>query len=322
MAEEMTTAPICVEFPPPMPASPTATPEHIKDVNTRYHDAAAGEYDAKWGIDFGATGQEQVRLKLAKALGGPAGRSFGDGLEIGSGTGYFSLNLLQLGAIERLTATDISPGMLKRLSTTAEELGLEAETVATEAEELPFEDESFDLVFGHAVLHHIPDLDRAFAEFRRVLRPGGTIAFAGEPSRYGDRLAALPKRTGIAVAPLWRRLVGAEPRAVAEAEQSNGHALEGEVDVHAFAPADLRRLLARAGFEERRVGGEELLANAWGWGLRTVESTAEPDSVSWGWRSFAFRSYIALQKVDTRLLEPRLPAELFYNLLVSARKPA
>ena len=55
-----------------MPASPTATHEHIKDVNTRYHDAAADEYDAKWGIDFGATGQRQVRLKLSKALGGPA----------------------------------------------------------------------------------------------------------------------------------------------------------------------------------------------------------------------------------------------------------
>ena len=53
-----------------MPASPTATPEHIKDVNTRYHDAAADEYDAKWGIDFGDTGQEQVRQKLVKALGG------------------------------------------------------------------------------------------------------------------------------------------------------------------------------------------------------------------------------------------------------------
>ncbi len=46
-----------------MPASPTATPEHIKDVNTRYHDAAAHEYDAKWGIDFGDTGQEQVRAE-------------------------------------------------------------------------------------------------------------------------------------------------------------------------------------------------------------------------------------------------------------------
>jgi ubiquinone/menaquinone biosynthesis C-methylase UbiE len=305
-----------------MPASPTATPEHIKDVNTRYHDAAAHEYDAKWGIDFGDTGQEQVRQKLVKALGGRDGQSFGAGLEIGSGTGYFSLNLLQLGAIESLTATDISTGMLKRLATTAEGLGLEVETAQTEAEQLPFEDESFDLVFGHAVLHHIPDLDKAFAEFRRVLRPGGAIAFAGEPSRYGDRLAALPKQAGLLVAPVWRRLVRAKPRAVAEAEQSEGHSLEGEVDVHAFAPADLRRLLQYAGFEDRHVGGEELLANAWGWGLRTVEASAEPESVSWKWRNFAFRSYIALQKVDSRLLEPHLPAELFYNLLVSGRKPA
>ncbi len=304
-----------------MPASPTATPEHIKDVNTRYHDAAAEEYDAKWGIDFGATGQEQVRQKLVKALGGRS-ESFGAGLEIGSGTGYFSLNLLQLGAIQSLTATDISAGMLKRLANTAKDLGLEAETVRTEAEELPFEDESFDLVFGHAVLHHIPDLDKAFAEFRRVLRPGGAIAFCGEPSRYGDRLAELPKRAGLFIAPAWRRAVQAQPRAVAEAAQSEGHSLEGEVDVHAFAPADLRRLLRDAGFEDRHVGGEELLANAWGWGLRTVESSAEPDSVSWSWRRFAFNSYIALQKVDTRLLEPHLPAELFYNLLVSARKPA
>jgi ubiquinone/menaquinone biosynthesis C-methylase UbiE len=306
-----------------MPASPTATPEHIKDVNTRYHDAAAHEYDAKWGIDFGDIGQDQVRAKLVKALGGDDGQTFGDALEIGSGTGYFSLNLVQLGLIGKLTATDISPGMLDRLAATAKSLGLDqVSTVVTEAEALPFEDESFDLVLGHAVLHHIPDLDRAFAEFKRVLRPGGLIVFAGEPSRYGDRLAALPKRTGLVVAPVWRRLTGAHARAVAEVDQSEGHALEGEVDVHAFAPVDLRRLLERAGFEDRHVGGEELLANAWGWGLRTVESSAEPDSVPLRWRRFAFRSYIALQKVDTRLLEPHLPAELFYNLLVSGRKPS
>jgi ubiquinone/menaquinone biosynthesis C-methylase UbiE len=306
-----------------MPASPTATPEHIKDVNTRYHDAAAHEYDAKWGIDFGAIGQDQVRAKLVKALGGAHGQTFGEALEIGAGTGYFSLNLVQLGLIGKLTATDISPGMLDQLASTAKALGIDdVSTVVTEAETLPFEDESFDLVLGHAVLHHIPDLDRAFSEFKRVLRPGGMIVFAGEPSRYGDRLAALPKRTGTLAAPAWRRLTGAHARAVAEVDQSEGHSLEGEVDVHAFAPADLRRLLERAGFDDRRVGGEELLANAWGWGLRTVESSAEPASVPLRWRRFAFRSYIALQKVDTRLLEPHLPAELFYNLLVSARKPA
>ncbi len=305
-----------------MPASPTATPEHIKDVNTRYHDAAAHEYDAKWGIDFGDIGQDQVRGKLDKALGGAAGERFGDALEIGSGTGYFSLNLMQQGLIGRLTATDISPGMLEQTAATAERLGLgdAVTTVVTEAEALPFEDESFDLVLGHAVLHHIPDLDRAFAEFKRVLRPGGRIVFAGEPSRYGDRLAALPKRTGVLLAPAWRRVVGARERALAESDRSDGHSLEGEVDVHAFAPADLRSLLERSGFDERHVGGEELLANAWGWGLRTVESSADPGTVPFRWRKFAFRSYLALQKVDTKVLEPHLPAELFYNLLVSARK--
>ena len=97
-----------------MPASATASPDRIKDVNTRYHDAAADEYDSKWGIDFGPLGQEQVRAKLTKALGAEPRDPFADALEIGAGTGYFSLNLLQLGLAGRATATDISPGMLTR----------------------------------------------------------------------------------------------------------------------------------------------------------------------------------------------------------------
>ena len=228
-----------------MPASPSATPERIKDANLRYHDAAAAGYDSKWGIDFGPIGQEQVRAKVAKALGGWPESAFGEALEIGSGTGYFSLNLLQLGLIGRLVATDISPGMLGELAATAERLGLEVETEATDAERLPFEDESFDLVFGHAVLHHLPDLPAALAELRRVLRPGGTLAFCGEPSRYGDLLAAVPKRGAQLVAPLWRLLLGAPARRADPAERRDGHQLEPEVDVHAFAPGTLDADAAR-----------------------------------------------------------------------------
>src|SRR5947199_1389963 len=157
------------------------SPDEIREVNTRYHDAAAGGYDTKWGIDFGAVGQSQTLGKLEKALGTPAGH-YARALEIGAGTGYFSLNLLQRGVIGSAVATDISPGMLATLAENAGRLGLGVETVATEAEALPFADQSFDLVFGHAVLHHLPGLDRAFGEFARVLRPGGTIVFAGEPS--------------------------------------------------------------------------------------------------------------------------------------------
>jgi ubiquinone/menaquinone biosynthesis C-methylase UbiE len=304
-----------------MPASRSATPERIKAANLRYHDAVAAGYDSKWAIDFGPIGQEQVRAKLTKALGGWPESPFGEALEIGSGTGYFSLNLLQLGLIERLVATDISPGMLGELAATAERLGLEVETETTDAERLPFENESFDLVFGHAVLHHLPDLPRALAELRRVLRPGGILAFCGEPSRYGDLLAAMPKRGAQVVAPLWRLLLRAPARRADPAERRDGHQLEPEVDVHAFAPGRLDRTLREAGFGRVRIRGEELLASAYGWTVRTLEGTADPERVPDRWRRFAFRSYLALQRVDASLLEPRLPASAFYNLVLSARKP-
>ena len=306
-----------------MPASPTATPEHIRDVNERYHDLAAGDYDAKWGIDFGRLGRRQTRSKLRKALGEWPARPFEHALEVGSGTGYFSLNLMQEGAIRRLTATDISGGMLATLESTAAELGLEVATAQTDAESLPFPDASFDLVLGHAVLHHIPDLERALREFRRVLCPGGSIAFCGEPSRNGDRLAALPKRVGVVSAPAWRRLLGAGERAAngAGPGEPDDHHLEHEVDVHAFDATEVSGLLRDAGFEAVRVRGEELVANAYGWLLRTLESTARPEEVPERWRLFAFRSYLALQRIDTALLEPRLPPQLFYNLVLSARRP-
>jgi len=298
-----------------------ATPDRIREANELYHDAAASEYDSKWGIDFGEIGREQVRAKLSKALGGWPPEPFGDALEIGSGTGYFSLNLLQAGLIGHATATDLSPGMLRTLKRNASRLGVEVRTEQADAESLPFADGSFDLVFGHAVLHHIPDLGRAFAEFHRVLRPGGMLAFCGEPSRYGDRIAAVPKYAARLVSPLWRRAVGASARQRSTAQAKDGHQLETEVDVHSFSPARLQRLASEAGFGAIRIRGEELLANLHGWTVRTLEESAEPEQVPWGWRSFAFRSYLLLQRLDGRLLEPHLPPALFYNLLISARRP-
>jgi ubiquinone/menaquinone biosynthesis C-methylase UbiE len=302
---------------------PAAGADQIKDANVRYHDVAARDYDAKWGIDFGQEAARQVIGKLRKALGRePA--PFGRTLEIGAGTGYFTLNLLRAGLIEDAVATDISQGMLDSLSANADRLGLKVETVRAEAERLPFPDDSFDLVFGHAVLHHLPDLDAAFAELYRVLRPGGVIAFCGEPSRYGDRLASYPKRAGIRTAPLWLALMRVDERQNGDTSEEvlEHHHLEGSVDVHAFTPTQLSDLAGGAGFQRVRVTGEELAASWFGWLNRTLESTADPEGVPWAWRQYAFRGYLALQKLDRRLLEPRLPAAIFYNLLISAAKPA
>jgi ubiquinone/menaquinone biosynthesis C-methylase UbiE len=302
----------------PMPTALSA--DEIRDANTRYHDVAADHYDSKWGIDFGEMGASQVTAKVHKALG-HAPEHYARSLEIGSGTGYFTLNLMRAGLIDEATCSDISPGMLETLLSNAERLGLEVRTEAADAERLPFADQSFDLVLGHAVLHHIPDLARAFAEFERVLAPGGTLLFAGEPSRYGDRLARVPKRVAGELAPLWRRAIGAGPAPPAP-EGEEDAALEAVVDIHAFAPAELARVARGAGFEQVRVSGEELLANWFGWANRTLEASANPDDVPWAWRQYAYRGYLLLQGLDRRLLESRLPAAIFYNLMLAARKPS
>jgi len=305
-----------------MPAPASATADQIRAVNASYHDGAAAGYDAKWGIDYGQVGRQQVLGKVRKALGGLP--SFGRALEVGAGTGYFSLNMLQAGIVGEATCTDISPGMLAALEGNAERLGLHVATAACDAAELPFEDGSFDLVFGHAVLHHLPELERSFAEFHRVLAPGGTLFFAGEPSRRGDRIAAVPKRVAWKVSPAWRAALR-----LPKAPHLNGHArapgddhdLEGQVDVHAFTPQDLSRHAKSAGFEDVRVRGEELLANWFGWTNRGLEASADPETVPMAWRQYAYHGYIALQKVDRALLEPRLPPAIFYNLILSASKP-
>jgi SAM-dependent methyltransferase len=299
---------------------PTLTAEEIRDVNTRYHDVAAGHYDAKWGIDFGDLGAEQVLGKVRKALGEDAPSHFPRALEIGAGTGYFTLNMLRAGLIGQATCSDISPGMLSTLQANAGRLDLKVETEPADAERLPFADASFDLVFGHAVLHHIPDLERAFAEFARVLAPGGTIVFAGEPSRYGDRLAGVPKRAASAVAPVWRRAIGARPAPIAEGGAPDA-ALEGFVDVHAFAPAELARAAQSAGMVDVRVRGEELLGIWLGWSERTLEEQVERRDVSGRVWTSGEGGYLLLQRLDRSLLEGRLPPALFYNLMLSAHTP-
>lgn len=294
--------------------------EQIRDVNTRYHDGAAAQYDAKWGIDWGQVGADQVGQKLEKLLGRPL-PTFDRSLEIGAGTGYFTLHMLQAGIVREAVATDISPGMIEVLDANAARLGLTVESLVADAERLPFEDESFDLVLGHAVLHHIPDLARAFSEFHRVLRPGGVVLFAGEPSRNGDKIAAVPKRAAHRVSPLWRRAIKARP---AEHGHDDGgaenHALESQVDVHAFVPGELRAPIDAAGFTRVNVRGEELAANWFGWFNRGLEASARDEDVPWGWKMYAFKGYLFFQRVDRALLEGRLPAGLFYNLMVTATK--
>ena len=99
----------------------------------------------------------------------------GDVLEIGGGTGS---NLSYYGAgVESLTVTEPERPMLKRLERKVREQNSHAMILRAPAEDLPFEDASFDTVVSTLVLCGVDDQPRAVRELRRVLRPGGRLIF-------------------------------------------------------------------------------------------------------------------------------------------------
>ena len=96
-------------------------------------------------------------------------------LEIGGGTGA---NLSYYGeGVESLTVTEPEPPMLKRLERKAREQNSHATILRAPAEDLPFEDASFDTVVSTLGLCGVDDQPRAVRELRRVLRPGGRLIF-------------------------------------------------------------------------------------------------------------------------------------------------
>ena len=97
-------------------------------------------------------------------------------LELGCGSGFFLLNLIQAGVARRGSVTDLSPGMVKVATRNGENLGLDVDGRVADAEGIPYDDNTFDLVVGHAVLHHIPDVELS-------LREVVTGAQAGRPVR-------------------------------------------------------------------------------------------------------------------------------------------
>jgi SAM-dependent methyltransferase len=136
-----------------------------------FHDALAATLDAAV-----MPPQPLDRLDLAafRRIGDLAGRRV---LDLGCGSGDLTMPLVDAGA--RVTAVDLSAGMLAvararcaRFCRPLTDLAF----VAAAAEDLPLRDDSFDVVVGRFVLHHL-DLARAAAEIARVLAPGGIAVF-------------------------------------------------------------------------------------------------------------------------------------------------
>ncbi len=101
-------------------------------------------------------------------------------LDLGSGAGTDSLVAAQMvGPEGSVTGIDMTPEMLAKARAAAAEMGVRhVEFVESEAERLPFADESFDVVISNGVIDLIPDKDAVFGELNRVLAPGGRIQIA------------------------------------------------------------------------------------------------------------------------------------------------
>ena len=94
-------------------------------------------------------------------------------LEIGTGVGTDARALIRRGA--SYTGINIDAGSTATTSAALETFGLPGQVLQADATRMRFPDASFDFVYSFGVLHHIPDVQAAMREIRRVLKPGGEV---------------------------------------------------------------------------------------------------------------------------------------------------
>lgn len=301
----------------------------LRKANELFHDSESRRYDDKWGIRYDLENAIRVRSKFEKALGNtfpPVDKL----LEVGCGTGYVGLNLcLNEGLVREFHACDISQGMVDECARNAKDLGVTVRARQSELEKLVYRDEEFDMVIGHAILHHIPDIGAAFREIHRVLKPGGVCMLAGEPTMMGDRLGRLARRIAYDTLKYYSMMggyFGGVPARLREgpgpgADDHEVLELEKVVDIHTFKPAEVCRVAREAGFEEVRFESEELVSSFVGWITRTIDNSLTDDNLTFRYRYWAYNTYRRLTRLDERIYR-FVPSSWFYNMLLYARKSA
>lgn len=148
---------------------------------------------------MGASQQAGLADKRRQALAAASGEV----LEIGAGTGL-NLAAYPREGITRLVCTEPNPAMSRQLEARGGEAPAAVEVVAASAEQLPFEDASFDCVTGTLVLCEASSPPAALAEIARVLRPGGHYLFLEHVRSADHDHARMQDRW----APIWRRVSG------------------------------------------------------------------------------------------------------------------
>lgn len=161
-------------------------------VNKVFHDHECHYYDERFAIVHDARSARRARREVQALLG----RSLRDGevvLDVGCGTGWLAAGLRRSAPQTHVIGLDLSAGMIERARAAGAWPLVQGEAGGSEsAASLPIANSSVDLVVGRGVLHHLPDPVAALAEWRRVLKPNGTVVLSIEPTptveRHGDVL--------------------------------------------------------------------------------------------------------------------------------------
>jgi SAM-dependent methyltransferase len=167
--------------------------ERLQNEQT-FHDAQATARRHAWQRDpsiFQSTSEHYldhepwIRPALAK-LGALANKH---ALDFGCGHGMAAVALAQHGA--SVTAFDLSGGYVQEASHRAHANGVTIQAIVADGNHLPFASQSFDAIWGVAILHHL-DVERSALEIQRVLKPNGVAVFC-EPWG-GNNLLSLARR--------------------------------------------------------------------------------------------------------------------------------
>ena len=257
-----------------------------REVNRIFHDHECGYYDQRFAIHHDAHDGRLARREVERLLG----RRLRGGdvvLDVGCGTGWIAAGLRRSAPEVTAVGLDLSAGMLDRARAAGAWPLLRGDGTR-----LPVATGSVDVVACRGVLHHLPDVDAALREWRRVLRPGGAVVIGSEPTPAVDRHGGVLVRGLLRL--LRRPLTPVEDFWEVAAMAAN---------LHVFTPEQLAGAAAGAGFGQvalRASGFAETLALTAGY----VGIGRRPVLRRLPWRAITGMARV----VDAAVLDRLLPA--------------
>jgi ubiquinone/menaquinone biosynthesis C-methylase UbiE len=279
-------------------------------LQTAFHDVECISYDQRFGIALDARATRAAVRELSRLTGQ---RRFGRVLDVGCGTGYLAISLAAQRRARTVHATDISAGMLARTVDNARAAGVRLRPVRATAAALPYEDGAFDSVVSRGVLHHLHDPVAALTEWRRVVRPGGTVVVLSEPSPAADSVGARVARVTQASLGVARRVASATGRPLsahdpqAEEHQRYWDLVAMAANLHTFTPDELAMLGRRSGYERVEVHAAGLASIVWATVYYVLVGELPELAASERARRRAARTWTALRRLDEVALARVVP---------------